>query len=275
VIDLHLHTTASDGRSTPEELVAEVAAAGCRTIALTDHDTVAGLEATRRAADAAGLAFVDGIEITAVADERDVHILGYFISPADESLGRFLTEQRERRRERLIAMAERLELLGAPVSIDHLVNSTSSGKSLGRPALAQALILAGHAVNVADAFDRFLAEGRPAYVTREGATPAEVIDRIHRAGGLASIAHPGKLGDDDLVGRIAAEGLDAVEVFHPDHEAADQERYGAFASRLGLLVTGGSDYHGPDSGRAGGLGNVSLPAAAFDALARRARDGRA
>lgn len=271
MIDLHLHTTASDGRSTPEELVDEAVAAGCRLIALTDHDTVAGLAATRAAAEDRSVGFVDGIEITAVEAERDVHILGYFIEPSSPRLAAFLAIQRERRRERLVAMAARLSSLGAPVGIDDLVSSATSGKSLGRPALAQLLIRAGHARDVADAFDRFLSEGRPGYVTREGATPAAVIAEIQAAGGLAAIAHPGKLHDEALVESVAGAGLDAVEVFHPDHDAADVDRYLALARRLGLLVTGGSDYHGPGSGRETGLGTVCLPQADFDALARRAR----
>jgi predicted metal-dependent phosphoesterase TrpH len=270
VIDLHMHTTASDGRSTPEALVGEAVAAGCRTIAVTDHDTVAGLEAARAAATRAGLGFVDGIEITAVVAERDVHILGYFIDPRAERLNAFLATQRERRRERFVRIAAKLSSVGAPVDVEDLLASAAPGKSFGRPALAQALIRAGHARDVADAFDRFLSEGRPGYVVREGESPAVVVDEIRAAGGLASIAHPGKLGRDALVEEIVASGIDAVEVFHPDHDTADRARYQQLASRFGVLVTGGSDYHGPGSGRTDGLGVVSLPAPAFDALVARA-----
>lgn len=270
MIDLHMHTTASDGRSTPEALVAEAAAAGCRTIALTDHDTVAGLAATRAAATRAGLGFVDGIEITAVVAERDVHILGYFIDPHAERLNAFLAIQRERRRERFVRIARKLASIGAPVEIDDLLASAAPGKSFGRPALAQALIRAGHARDVSDAFDRYLSEGRPGYVVREGESPAVVVDEIRAAGGLASIAHPGKLRREALVEEIAAAGIDAVEVFHPDHDQADRKRYQKLADRYGLLVTGGSDYHGPGSGRTGGLGVVSLPQPAYDALEARA-----
>jgi 3',5'-nucleoside bisphosphate phosphatase len=274
VIDLHLHTTASDGRSTPEELVADVVAAGCQTVALTDHDTVAGLAATRAAAERAGLEFVDGIEITAVVAERDVHILGYFLDAESARLNAFLATQRERRRDRFVRIAAKLAAIGAPVEIETVLASAVPGKSLGRPALAQALIRAGHARDVSDAFDRFLSEGRPGYVSREGETPRVVIDEIHAAGGLASIAHPGKLGRDELVEEIAGSGLDAVEVFHPDHDARDQARYRQLAARFNLLITGGSDYHGPGSGRTGGLGTVSLPRDAFDALAARAHTSR-
>lgn len=275
MIDLHLHTTASDGRLTPEGLVADVYAAGCRTIAVTDHDTVAGLSDTRIAAEAVGLAFVDGIEMTAVAAQRDVHILGYFIDPEGPRLHAFLATQRERRRERLQLMAARLAELGVPVAIDDLVASAAPGKSLGRPALAQALIRAGHVKSVPEAFDRYLAEGRPGYVTREGTRPSAVIDEIHAARGLASLAHPGKLHDDDLVDAIVQAGVDAVEVFHPDHTQKDIARYQRLAERHGLLVTGGSDYHGPNTGRASGLGSVSLSTPAFDRLEQAARARRA
>lgn len=270
MIDLHLHTTASDGRSTPQALVEEVAAAGCHIIAVTDHDTTAGLAPARTAAEAAGLVFYDGIEMTAVDAQRDVHILGYFIDPDNARLARFLVAQRERRRERLIAMAAELDRVGAPVDIEALVGAGAPGKALGRPALAQALVTAGHARDVPDAFDRYLSEGRPGYLRRDGAALAVVIDEIHAAGGLASIAHPGKLRRDDIIAPMVEAGLDAIEVFHSDHSAEDVTRYRRMATHFGLVVTGGSDYHGPGSGRTAGLGVVGLPAGAFDALLARA-----
>lgn len=243
-------------------------------MALTDHDTVAGVAATRTAAVAAGVAFVPGIEITAVVDERDVHILGYYIDVASERLARFLDTQRQRRRERFVQIAEKLAGIGAPVDVAEQLESAAPGKAFGRPALAQALIRAGHARDVSDAFDRFLSEGRPGYVVREGESPAVVIEEIRAAAGLASLAHPGKLRDEGLVERILRGGIDAVEVYHPDHDAADRARYLDLAERLGLLVTGGSDYHGPGSGRTGGLGTVSLPPDAFAALQQAAGEPR-
>ena len=267
MIDLHLHTTASDGRSTPADLVAEAASAGCHTIAVTDHDTVAGLDRAAAAAAELGLAFVPGIEVTAVTDTRDIHILGYYIDASDPALAAFLGEQRAHRRERVVQMGRRLREIGTPIDIDALLAAPADqGRSIGRPAVAMALIAAGHATDVPDAFDRFLSPGRPAFMPRIGPTPREVIMRIHAAGGIASAAHPGKLKRDGIVEAMIAEGLDAVEVYHTDHTVADVVRYQELADTRGLLVTGGSDYHGPNSGR-GGLGAVGLPTAAFARLA--------
>jgi predicted metal-dependent phosphoesterase TrpH len=267
VIDLHLHTTASDGQLSPEALIERVAHAGCRVVAVTDHDTVAGIEPAAAAAGIADLTFISGIEMTAVAEGVDVHILGYFIDIRDPALAAFLVAQRERRRQRVRDMGERLAELGAAIDIAQvLALSAESGRSVGRPAVAQALVTAGHAATVPDAFDRFLAEGRPAYLPRTGPGPEDVIERIRQAGGVASLAHPGKLRRDHLIPPMVAAGLEALEVYHSDHTVIDVVRYQTMADRLGVLVTGGSDYHGPDNSRAGYLGQVGLPPSAFDRL---------
>jgi predicted metal-dependent phosphoesterase TrpH len=271
VIDLHLHTTASDGRSTPDELVREVAAAGITTFAVTDHDTVAGLAAAARAARGAGLAWVPGIEMTAVHHGRDVHLLGYFIDAADADLGAFLRHQREHRRRRVLEIVDRLARLGRPIDVAPLESAArGSGRSLGRPLVAASLVAAGHAASISDAFDRYLAEGRPAFVERIGSPPADIIGRIRAAGGLASLAHPGKLQRDDLIPGMVDAGLAALEVFHPDHGQDDVAHYEALALAHELAVTGGSDYHGAGSGRVAGFGQVGLTPEAYDALARRA-----
>lgn len=267
MIDLHMHTTASDGRSSPEALIGEVSAAGCHTVAVTDHDTIAGVAAARETAMRAGLSFVSGIEMTAVVEGVDVHILGYFIDITEPGLGDFLRLQRERRRERVVVMGERLHRSGAPVDIAAILEvPIESGRAVGRPAVAQALVAAGHASDVPDAFNRYLVEGRPGHVPRVGPGPAEVIARVRAAGGVSSLAHPGKLRRDHLIERMVADGLDALEVYHSDHTVGDVVRYQGLADRLGVMVTGGSDYHGPGSGRTSGLGEVGLPPSAFDRL---------
>ncbi len=269
MIDLHLHTTASDGRSSPEALVREAAAAGCHTIAVTDHDTVGGLGAARAEADRLGLTFYDGIEVTAVHHGRDVHILGYFIDVAHAGLASFLTIQRAQRRDRLTAMVEQLARAGAPVDIERVLALSPPGRSLGRPVLARALVEAGYVADIAEAFDRYLSEGRPGYAGRDGATPSAVVAEIRGAGGIASIAHPGKLQRDEIIEPLIAEGLGGIEVFHPDHAPADVERYREMAVQCGVCATGGSDYHGPGSGRSAGLGVVSLPPDALRSLLDR------
>lgn len=272
MIDLHLHTTASDGRSTPEALVEEAAAAGIITLAVTDHDTMTALTAVRAAAGPRGVQVVPGVEITAVHQQRDVHMLGYFLDPDHPALGAFLDEQRGDRRRRLVEMALLLSRLGVPVDIDALIESpaAASGKSLGRPLLAAALVAAGHVSTMREAFDRYLSEGRPAFVERCGRAPGAVIDLIAAAGGISSLAHPGKLAQDRIIPSLVASGLPAIEVYHSDHDAIDMRRYQGLARQYDLLVTGGSDYHGRGSGRTEGLGRVHLPEADFERLAARA-----
>jgi predicted metal-dependent phosphoesterase TrpH len=275
VIDLHLHTTASDGRSEPEDLARRAAAAGLRTIAVTDHDTTAGVARARAAAAPLGVDVVMGIEITAVHAGRDVHLLGYFFDDGDPELTTFLERQRADRRRRIGLMLDRLRALGIALDEESVRSqAAAAGKAIGRPAIAGALVTAGHADNIADAFDRFIAEGRPGFIARQGAPPADVVALIARAGGVSSFAHPGKLGLDDLLPDLAQAGLTAVEVFHPDHGRADSDRYMALAQALGLLVSGGSDYHGPASGRVDAMGVVHLPDVHFQALKAQAEIAR-
>jgi 3',5'-nucleoside bisphosphate phosphatase len=272
VIDLHLHTTASDGRSTPEALVAEAAAAGIRTMAVTDHDTVAAIRAVQISARAASVDVVPGIEITAVLDGQDVHVLGYFLDATDAALLEFLARQRADRRRRLGEIVDRLARLGVPVDADALAINAGreTGKAVGRPLVAAALVAAGYVKDIAEAFEKYLAEGRPGFVGRRGAEPAEVVAIIARAGGLAAVAHPGKLRRDDIIAPLARDGMPAIEVFHPDHTDEDVRRYETMARGLGLLMTGGSDYHGRGSGRADGFGRIGLPREHFERLVARA-----
>jgi predicted metal-dependent phosphoesterase TrpH len=272
VIDLHLHTTASDGLSTPDALVARTAAAGLTTIAVTDHDTLAAVPAVREAASQAGIRVIPGLEITAVHEGKDIHVLGYFVEPGAPELEQFLAAQRADRRRRVDEILGRLAELGVPVESNLDEAGQAAGRALGRPIVARALVEAGHARDIADAFDRFLAHGRPAFIARRGASPADVIGVLNRAGGLASFAHPGKLGLDGLIGELASAGLAAVEAFHPDHSPKDVAKYRRIAADFGLAVTGGSDFHGPGAGRVDALGQVVLPPeelAAFET--RRAR----
>ncbi len=276
MIDLHLHTTASDGWLPPTGLVERVVAAGITVMSVTDHDTVAGLAEARRAASLSTVPveIIDGIEITAVHDGRDVHILGYFLDIRSVALEKFLRAQRASRVERVFEIGERLTALGASIDIEDLMDSVAArpGTSIGRPSIARALVDAGHAASFQDAFDRYLASGRPAFVPRRGQSPRQVIDAIHVAGGLASMAHPGVTRQPALLASLIDAGLDAIEVYHSDHPPAVRAELAVFAARHRLLVTGGSDYHG-DDGRDRPLGGVTLPTADFarlrDAAERR------
>ena len=270
MIDLHLHTTASDGTDTPAELVRACRAAGLSTMAVTDHDTVAALAESASEAGSAGIAFVPGIEITAAWHRRDVHMLGYFIDPSSAALGAFLRAQVDDRLRRARAVGDNLAALGAPIDIEALI-ARLNGQPLLRPHIAAALVEAGHAADGVDAFDRYIGEGRPAYVGRRGAAPADVVRVIRDAGGLSSMAHPGVTRADELIPALADAGLDAIEAYHTDHAPEDTARYLALARRLGLAVTGGSDFHGFRSEHSNGFGAVCLPDPDFTAFSARAR----
>ena len=279
MIDLHSHTTASDGYLDAETLIRQAWTAGIRVLAVTDHDTVAALASARQAATAFGLTLVNGIEITAVDDGRDVHILGYFFDPEAAALARCLTAQRATRRDRLRAMEDRLAECGVPVNIETLLSETPADRALGRPALAAAMVAAGHVRSTRDAFDAWIGEGGPAWIRREGPSVREVAAVLHEAGGLASVAHPVLYRRDDEIARWRDEGLDAIEVYHSEHGVADVARYLALAADLGMLVTGGSDFHGEHPARTSRnrhrvLGQIALPEPEFARLlASRATPG--
>jgi predicted metal-dependent phosphoesterase TrpH len=273
VIDLHTHTTASDGRCSPPELVHRAVRAGVTVLGVTDHDTVAASAPAAEACATCGIEFVPGIEITAVVDGADVHVLGYFFDPASDVLQAFLAEQRRRRIDRVREMVARLAKHGINLDADAILQPglVDSTKSVGRPWLARALVAGGHVADVSEAFERWLSRGRPAFIPRLAAAPEEVFARIHEAGGLASLAHPVLVGHDEWIPQYAAAGLDALEAYHSDHQPADTARYLALATQLNLLVTGGSDYHADHEHGGGGPGSVSLPPDAFERLKRRAK----
>lgn len=273
-VDLHLHTTASDGRSTPEQLARQLARAGITVAAVTDHDTTAGIAEVRSHAEPRGIRIISGIEITAVQESEDVHMLGYGFDPDHPALVAFLAAQRIDRRRRLEEMHMKLVALGVPVDIEAHMSAASekSGKALGRPLLAAALMKAGYVKSIAEAFEKYLGSGGPAFVSRRGASPADVVALVHAAGGVVSVAHPGKLKNDSLIEALAEAGpdtLDAIEAHHPDHDAVATAGYRARAAKLGLLVTGGSDFHGRESGRVDAMGKVTLPAEDFARLSER------
>jgi hypothetical protein len=272
VIDLHMHTTASDGRCTPAELVQRAWDAGIRTMSVTDHDTTAAVAPAVEAADAVGMTVVPGIEITSVHGGKDVHVLGYFLPESTPALSELLATQRRLRIERAIEIAERLARLGAPIDVHALVEAASArgGKSLARPQIAQALIASGHVATVAEAFDRFLSEESPAYVPHRGASPAEVVQLVNAAGGVASLAHPGYRPKDEIIPALVDAGLAAIEVYHSSHDGQAQEHYASVAQRYDLIPTGGSDFHGEGTRRAEFFGVVHLPVAHFDRLVRHA-----
>jgi 3',5'-nucleoside bisphosphate phosphatase len=273
VIDLHTHTTASDGRCTPAELVARASAAGVTVLSVTDHDTVAGCEAVAAACASARIGFVAGIEITAVREEADIHVLGYFVDVASPGLHAFLADQRQQRIDRIRRMIAKLSVFGIPLDADAIVQPAidDPSRSAGRPWIARALVSGGYVKSTNDAFGIWLSRGKPAFVPRESAPPEQVIEQIHEAGGLASLAHPGLVKRDEWIPALAAAGLDGLEVYHTDHDQPVTKHYRAIADRLNLAVSGGSDFHGDESHGSPSPGTVSLPREDYDRLADLAR----
>ncbi len=257
-IDLHSHSTASDGQHPAADVAQRARAAGLAVWALTDHDSVAALPAAEEAARAAGLRFVPGIELSVQLDRREVHVLGHFVDPASEALRRFEDLLAEKRRVRMGEIVHKLAALGVALSPDD-VEKFSGGKILGRPHVARALVERGVVATVKEAFDRFLGEGRPAYVGRFRLSARDAIALVTGAGGAATLAHPGvnRIERGDLE-RLREWGLAGVETYHPDHNPSVREKYLRIASELDLVPTAGSDYHGEAVAPGRRLGDVSM-----------------
>jgi predicted metal-dependent phosphoesterase TrpH len=266
VVDLHTHTTRSDGVLEPAELVAQVAAAGVRTLAITDHDSIAAFrELTAGDAVPPGLKLIAGVEINALArgipGVDEIHVLGYGMDPADDEFESTLRLQRSARRVRFERTVERLRELGLSIDEQVALLDLTRDDALGRPTIGRALIAAGHAASVEDAFQRLVGHGLPAYVPRDGLGPLEAIRTIRAAGGLPSLAHfweaPNQL---DLLRELQAEGLAGLEVHHLSFPAEMSAAIGKVAAELGLLPTGGTDYHGDLGPYAGAHAALTVPA---------------
>lgn len=274
MIDLHSHTTASDGELSPEDLLARARAAGVTTLAVTDHDTVKGLARAQAAADAQGIRLVPGIEVSTEADGREMHVLGHFVDPTEPGLASYSHRLGDERAVRMGRMVERLNQLGFPISLEE-VERIAAGAHLGRPHLALALLARGFVTSTREAFDRFLADGKPAYVGRFRLPAEDAIAMLHRAGGTATVAHPGssKVSSFTLE-RLAKAGLDGLEIFHPDHVPSQRDAFLRQADALGLVPTAGSDYHGPRVTPDRSLGMVSLDPSLLARLEARAGSRR-
>lgn len=266
-VDLHTHTTASDGSLTPTQLVTRASRLALKVIAITDHDTTAGVAEAMAAGRAQGVEVIPGVEINTDVPGSEVHVLGYFVDPDHSELNAQLARILEGRIGRARKMAEALTAMGAPVSFERILQIAGEG-AVGRPHVAQALLEAGHVRSFQDAFDRYIGRSSPAYIEREKFTPAEACALIRRAGGLPVLAHPvffdryGAIKEvvdlDQMLPELLAAGLAGLEVYYPNYDAVTNEYLLGIARRYGLLVTGGTDFHGvrhnePD------LGGVYVP----------------
>jgi predicted metal-dependent phosphoesterase TrpH len=268
-IDLHTHSRASDGELTPQDLAVRAHAAGIRVWALCDHDTVAGMADAEMTARRLGVRLVPGIELSAFLDRREIHILGHFVDPTHPALVRFEDFLAEHRRGRMAKIVERLATLGVFITAEDIVR-WSGGKTIGRPHVARALLEAGAVSSIKEAFDRFLADGRPAYVERFRLEASDAVALVRDAGGTATIAHPGvsRLERGDL-SRLRAAGVEGIEVQHPDHNPSVREKYLRLAEEHGLVPTAGSDFHGATVSPDRHLGDVSMPEEDFARLEAR------
>ncbi len=267
-VDLHTHTARSDGLLEPAVLVAAAAAAGVRLLAITDHDTLAGVrEVLAARIIPAGLELLPGIELNAVVTDRpdlresEIHVLGLGVDPEDDALEAALSLQRDRRRSRFELMVARLAAIDRPID-DALetLPATGDDDALGRPRIARAMIAKGYVTSVGDAFDRYLSPGRPGYVPREGLGPIDAIRVIRAAGGLASLAHfaeaPFRV---DVIDELKQAGLDGLEVHHGTFDARTVAAMRAVADRAGLVATGGTDYHGDQETYAEAHARLEVP----------------
>lgn len=266
-IDLHVHSTASDGSLSPEAVVRRALGAGLVGIALTDHDTLAGVPEAAAAGERYGVRVIGGCEFSAAAPWGEMHVLGYYLPADSPDLNLFLERCRADRVRRAQAMVEQLQRLGVGLSFDNVLDE-SAGGAVGRPHVARAIVRQGGAADLGDAFDRYLGRGRPAFVEKTLPAFSAVADVIHGAGGLVSVAHLKERGTRACIDRLKTQGLDAVETRHPSHDPDLRARLTDITLKLGLLRTGGSDWHGdPEPGVTHGtIGSQQVPLEWLDRL---------
>ncbi len=266
IIDLHTHSTASDGSFTPSELAREAARAGVAAIALTDHDSVSGIAEITAAGEECGLEVIAGVELSTEYENEEVHVVGLFIDPENEALRGQLRRFVENRDNRNVQIIEKLAEAGFSITPE-AVYEANPDSVVARPHIARYLVATGQAADVAEVFDRYIAAGKPCYVERYKITPVEAVHLIHEAGGLAILAHPClyKLPRETLlymITELKEAGLDGIEALYSRNEGTDEEEYLKIARDFDLLVSGGSDFHGsskPDIAIGTGMGDLCVP----------------
>jgi predicted metal-dependent phosphoesterase TrpH len=270
-IDLHAHTHASDGTLAPADVVARAAARGITTLAITDHDTLDGVDEAVTAGAQLGVTIIPGIELSVRAPQGQLHVVAYLPTCDPPALRGLLRDLQQARRVRAERIASRLAELGTPVDMN-AVRAAAVG-SVGRPHLADALVAAGHATDRGDAFARLLGDDAPAFIPHELLGPREAIGAVDAAGGITALAHPGTLrlglrGLESYVAHLRHLGMWGIEVHRAEHAPEQRDGYARIARRLGLVATGGSDFHGPETGRSdlGDTGRPPLPGAVADLI---------
>ncbi|HEV2359553.1 MAG TPA: PHP domain-containing protein [bacterium] len=270
-IDLHTHSTASDGLLAPARLVIAAREHGVGTLALTDHDTTDGVVDAAAEGRRVHVDVIPGVEINTDVDDYEVHVLGYYVDCGRPEFQAFLARMRAGRVDRARAMVDKLAALKVPVAWER-VRALAAGASVGRPHVARALLEARRVATVQEAFERFLGRSAPAYVPRIGASPEEAVEVIRRAGGVPVLAHPGWAASGPVIERVprlVAHGLAGVEAYYPDHTADMIASYLDVARRYRLIVTGGTDFHGGGLATRVPLGSVPVPPEVLPALRAR------
>lgn len=272
-IDLHTHSTASDGELSPADLVRLAIERQLTTVALTDHDSVAGLDAAIQAARGTALTVIPGVELSADVPKSEVHVLGYFIDWHDAHFESMLSKFRDGRYGRAEKMTKKLTALGAPISFER-VKEIAGDAAIGRPHVAQALLEAGHIATLAEAFDKYIGRNGPAYVERFRLTPADAVTLILQAGGVPVLAHPREV--TNWVEPLVKVGLIGLEVHYGLYDDATRSELSRLAKQFGLIATGGSDFHGLNKmAHMGGLGRVDVPPNVVDKLREQAASVKA
>jgi predicted metal-dependent phosphoesterase TrpH len=269
-VDLHVHTTCSDGDMTAEQMVIEARKMGLAGLAITDHDDVGGVEIAIETAGSSGFEVISGVELSTSDGKSDLHILGFLIDVRNENLLRYLGLFREARLQRGIKMVERLREMGVEIEVDSVLEIAGEG-AVGRPHIAAALLKNGCVDSVEDAFRNYIGFHSPAYVPKYRLNPSEAFRVIAEAGGVGAVAHPGTSRRDELITDYITAGMRAIEVYHPKHNENDIARYERLADKMGLVATGGSDSHGTRNQRLH-LGACTVPRSTIDKLRRAQYD---
>lgn len=256
-VDLHVHTTFSDGNLSPWEVVEKGYNKKLQALGITDHDTMQGISGAQTAGRKFGIEIIPGFEFSTDYEGNELHILGYYCKQDNINLIEMLNTVKSSRFDRMVAMVEKIKKLGLKIDLSDILN-TVKGDIFGRPHLAAVLCQKGYCKSSREAFERYIGKGCPAYVERFKVNTFEGIDMIVRAGGIPVLAHPGIYGADEMIPSLKNGGLSGIEVFHPDHDLDAIFRYKKIASDYNLIITGGSDFHGEEIGSASQLGNVTV-----------------
>jgi len=267
--DLHAHSTASDGKLRPSEVVRLAARLGIGALALTDHDTTAGVVEAQQTGRELGLEVIAGVEINSEGEHGDAHILGYFVDPSEQHLQDQLEAIRDARVGRARAMLKELAAMGMPLEWERVMAIAGDAVSIARPHVARAMVEAGYVSTTQEAFDKYISDKGPAYVNRLRMTMNEAIGFIHGAGGVAVMAHPAESKLAHLIPRLVEAGLDGIEVYYPKHTPEQQAELLDLAQRYHLVTTGGSDFHTLDDPAHGTLGCVDVPSDTVEKLKSR------